>query len=581
MDIKPYDKTIRELFLSGRQFVIPRFQREYSWDKKNYKEFFEDMINNLSIEKDNIVSKQYFLGTMLFVGNFAEGTDQEIQVVDGQQRLTTITILFSALSDRFISLGEDTLSEQIFKYIMTKDDNGDEVRILKSKTHYPYFAYFIQDRKKDTCQEPNSEEEICIKETYNYMFKELSEERLKTLLKKKHGSDVVEHLQYIDILKAIRDQVLNPTFVSISTKDRDQANTIFEILNAKGKRLAHIDLIKNKIFDVLKQKEPADFAEDRWQKIKNVLNNGKETVGLATYYRHFWISTYKKSSSSKLYDDFNTLITPKNEKRYKEFVEEMLMNAGNYMKIVNPKREDYDNRKEYFWLVQSLNALNNYFNVVQVRIALLALYDLKNKQIIDHKLFKNTITFLENFHCAYNTIVSGRSNRFEPIYSSFSIALRKCTSKATATQTINQKLIDPLNELFPSFEEFSIKFLKLTYSKKENSSNVKVKYILNKLNCYYATQELFTDDGSVEHILPESEGQVALNIGNLILLEGSLNSEAGQKDYQDKINIYSKSKYPWAAEFIDQHKTWTESMINQRALDMAKEYYTKILGRRL
>lgn len=581
MDIKPYDKTIRELFLSGRQFVIPRFQREYSWDKKNYQEFFEDMVNNLSIEKGNIVSNQYFLGTMLFVGNFAEGTDQEIQVVDGQQRLTTISILFSALSDRFISLGEDTLSEQIFKYIMTKDDNGNEVRILKSKTHYPYFAYFIQDREKDIRQEPNSEEEICIKDTYDYMFKELSEERLKTLLKKKHGSDVVEQLQYIDILKAIRDQVLNPTFVSISTKDRDQANTIFEILNAKGKRLAHIDLIKNKIFDVLKQKEPADFAEDRWQKIKNVLNNGKETVGLATYYRHFWISAYKKSLSSKLYDDFNTLITPKNEKRYKEFVEEMLINAENYMKIVNPRREDYDNRKEYFWLVQSLNALNNYFNVVQVRIALLALYDLKNKNIIDHKLFKNTVTFLENFHFAYNTIVSGRSNRFEPIYSSFSIALRKCTTKAAASEIVKQKLIDPLNELFPSFEEFSIKFLKLTYSKKENPSNVKVKYILNKLNSYYATQELFTDDGSVEHIIPESEGQVTLNIGNLILLEVLLNREADQKDYQDKINIYSKSKYSWVAEFIDQHETWTESMINQRALDMAKDYYTKILGRRL
>lgn len=581
MDIKPYDKTIRELFLSGRQFVIPRFQREYSWDKKNYQEFFEDMVNNLSIEKGNIVSNQYFLGTMLFVGNFAEGTDQEIQVVDGQQRLTTISILFSALSDRFISLGEDTLSEQIFKYIMTKDDNGNEVRILKSKTHYPYFAYFIQDREKDIRQEPNSEEEICIKDTYDYMFKELSEERLKTLLKKKHGSDVVEQLQYIDILKAIRDQVLNPTFVSISTKDRDQANTIFEILNAKGKRLAHIDLIKNKIFDVLKQKEPADFAEDRWQKIKNVLNNGKETVGLATYYRHFWISAYKKSLSSKLYDDFNTLITPKNEKRYKEFVEEMLINAENYMKIVNPRREDYDNRKEYFWLVQSLNALNNYFNVVQVRIALLALYDLKNKNIIDHKLFKNTVTFLENFHFAYNTIVSGRSNRFEPIYSSFSIALRKCTTKAAANEIVKQKLIDPLNELFPSFEEFSIKFLKLTYSKKENPSNVKVKYILNKLNSYYATQELFTDDGSVEHIIPESEGQVTLNIGNLILLEVLLNREADQKDYQDKINIYSKSKYSWVAEFVDQHETWTESMINQRALDMAKDYYTKILGRRL
>ncbi|CZR73116.1 hypothetical protein [Clostridium botulinum B1 str. Okra] [Clostridioides difficile] len=581
MDIKPYDKTIRELFLSGRQFVIPRFQREYSWDKKNYQEFFEDMINNLSIKESKIVSNQYFLGTMLFVGNFAEGTDQEIQVVDGQQRLTTITILFSALSDRFILMKEDTLSEQIFKYIMTKDDNGEEVRILKSKSHYPYFAYFIQDRKKEICQEPNSEEEICIKETYDYMFRELSEERLKTLLKKKHGSDIVKQLRYIDILKAIRDQVLNPTFVSISTKDREQANKIFEILNAKGKRLAHIDLIKNKIFDILKQTEPADFAEDYWCKIKNILNKGKDTVGLATYYRHFWISAYKKSSSSKLYDDFNILIMPKNDDRYKKFLKEMLENVENYVKIINPNREDYNNRKEYFWLVQSLNALSNYFNIVQVRIVLLALYDLRDKKIIDHKLFKSTIIFLENFHFSYNAIVSGRSNSFESIYSSFAIALRRCTTKAEAIEIINQKLINRVNKLFPSFEQFSKKFIKLTYSKKENNSNIKVKYILNKLNCHYMEQEIFADDSSVEHILPESDGQVNLNIGNLILLERSLNSEADQKNYQEKINIYSKSKYTWVEEFINQHRTWEESMINERALQMSKEYYTKILGRRL
>ena len=139
MNIKPYDKTIRELLVSGRQFLIPRFQREYSWDKKNYKEFLEDMLDCLYISEGKITNSQYFLGTMLFIGDYAEGTDKEIQVVDGQQRLTTITILFSVLSDKFLSIGEDTLSKQIFRYIMTEDDNGEKVRILKSKTHYPFF----------------------------------------------------------------------------------------------------------------------------------------------------------------------------------------------------------------------------------------------------------------------------------------------------------------------------------------------------------------------------------------------------------------------------------------------------------
>ena len=77
MNIKPYDKTVRDLLGSKRQFVIPRFQREYSWDKKNYQEFLEDMLGNLIIKDGRVSSSQYFLGTMLFIGNFAEGTEQE------------------------------------------------------------------------------------------------------------------------------------------------------------------------------------------------------------------------------------------------------------------------------------------------------------------------------------------------------------------------------------------------------------------------------------------------------------------------------------------------------------------------
>ena len=147
MNFKPDEKNIRSLLKSG-------FQREYSWDKKNYQEFFEDMINNLVASSGVINDDQYFLGTMLFVGNFAEKPDKPIEVVDGQQRLTTITILFSVLSDRFRELGEDTLSKQLFNYIMTTDDNGEKVRVLQSKSSYPYFVYYIQDREKQISTVP-------------------------------------------------------------------------------------------------------------------------------------------------------------------------------------------------------------------------------------------------------------------------------------------------------------------------------------------------------------------------------------------------------------------------------------------
>lgn len=580
MNFKPDEKNIRSLLKSGCQFVIPRFQREYSWDKKNYQEFFEDMMNNLVASNGVINDDQYFLGTMLFVGDFAEKPDKPIEVVDGQQRLTTITILFSVLSDRFRELGEDTLSKQLFNYIMTTDDNGKDVRVLQSKSSYPYFVYYIQDREKSIKTEPSTEEENCIQETYEYFLQQTSENLLKKMLKKRMGDDVVNALSYVDILKALRDQVLDCTFISIAAADKDQANRIFAILNAKGKRLAYIDLIKNKIFEELKEGVNGTFAEECWNAIKTVLNTGSETVGMGTFFRHYWTSKYKRCNASILYDSFNKLIA-KNEASYRIFLEDLLKNAKKYMQIINPRREDYNNRKEYFWLVQSLNTMNKTFNVVQTRIALLALYDVKENNLISTEQFKRAILAMENFHFAFTAVCSMRTNNLETLYSRFAIALRKCSSKSQANKVIDEKLIAPLNKLYPSYDVFASKFKELLFTKKDDPVNIKSKYAVYKLNCYFSDKEVFEDDGSIEHILAETSGEQALNIGNLILVEGKINGEAGNRSYLEKIPYYYKSQYLWMKKFIEINKDWDESMIAGRAGALATVYYKEILKREL
>lgn len=580
MNFKPDEKNVRSLLKSSCQFIIPRFQREYSWDKKNYQEFFEDMINNLVVDEGNIKDDQYFLGTMLFVGNFTEKPDKPIEVIDGQQRLTTITILFSVLSDRFRELGEDTLSKQLFNYIMTTDDDGNEVRVLQSKSSYPYFVYYIQDREKTIDALPNTEEENCIQETYEYFLQQTSENALKKLLKKRMGDDIVQSFSHLEILKALRDQVLGCTFISIAAADKDQANKIFAILNAKGKRLAYIDLIKNKIFEELKDGVDGTFAEESWDEIKKLLNSGAETIGMATFFRHYWISKYRRCNASVLYDNFNKTIAKKKE-TYKEFLRDLVNNAKNYVKIINPNRADYNNRKEYFWLVQSLSTMNKTFNVVQTRIALLALYDVKERNLISTAQFKKAIITMENFHFAFTAICSMRTNNLEAIYSRFAIDLRKCTNKQETSKVIEERLITPLEKLYPKYNSFKAGFGELIYSKKDLPINVKTKYAVYKLNCYFSSKEIFEDDGSIEHIVSETAGENALNIGNLILLEQELNREAGERDYLGKVYYYKKSNYDWIQKFIKENDAWSEEKIRDRAEKLADIYYKDILKRKV
>jgi uncharacterized protein with ParB-like and HNH nuclease domain len=478
MDIKPTERSIRELLSAQKQYVIPRFQREYSWDKRNYNEFLLDMLGNLRIVDGKIVPTTYFMGTMLFVGDADDKAQRQSQVVDGQQRLTTITILFSVLSNIFSEIGETKLADNVFRYIMAEDDNGHEVRVLKTVTSYPYFSYFIQQRDKEDAGQPASEEEKSIEETYAFFYKQLQEGSLRSLLRKlKIGA---EGVLYIEILKALRDQVLISTIIEIYTSDNSVANKLFEILNAKGKQLSFIDLVKNKIFEHENEIEPADFASETWSDITKLINSGLERTGMATFFRQYWVSKYKSSTTSTIYRDFGRLVKVD---EYKDLLRDLKKEAQVYQRISNPTREAFENKKQYFPLVQTLHILNAYFNVIQVRVPLLAMFSAKEKKTVKRDKIERVARYLEGFHFAYNSVLSKSPNRIEPIYSKFSIALRACENAADADQIINDLLVSQIEYLYPSFDEFCSGFVRICYTKQDNPLNLKAKYVLNKLQC--------------------------------------------------------------------------------------------------
>ena len=577
MNIKPIDATIKGLLKSGRSFIVPRFQRDYSWERRNNEEFMDDILRGIELKEDKLTSTTYFLGTMLFIGNFLEKGTKPIQIVDGQQRITTITILFSVLSDLFRANHEDTLSKTIFEYVMTSDDDGQKFRVISSESSYPYFSFFIQDIDKAEPVNAASEEEVCIQETYNYFKQRLEENSLRKVLSEYLDGKDLSNISYVEILKTIRDQVLNCVFVSISTDDEGSAYRIFEILNAKGKKLAYVDLIKNRLFEELQSTEPADIAKVKWNELKKNINEcDVASVGLATFYRHFWSACYGQVSANRLYEKFDKTIRKTN---YKEFLDKMVEFSKFYSQILKPNRADYNNKKEYFWLVQSLDVLSNWFGIAQVRVLLLSLFSAKSRGVISSQAFKDVILYLENFHFAYTSIMSGKANKLDSLYSKTAVAIGESSNKLETNSILNKTLYPALEKLFPSYEDFSTQFVKMQFTKASIPSNMKCKYALNKLYCYYQNRDVFDDTASVEHILPEVKGDFTMNVGNLILLEQKLNTEANMMTYSEKKGIYQKSQYNWVHIFTKEHEAWTENDISVRAEELAKIFYTKVLGR--
>lgn len=228
-------------------------------------------------------------------------------------------------------------------------------------------------------------------------------------------------------------------------------------------------------------------------------------------------------------------------------------------------------------MVQSLKVLNEDFNIVQVRIVLLSLFDAKEKQHISSSYFKKTVLFLENFHFVYNALTSNKSNRFDSIFTTYAIKLRRVNDKIEGHRVLDE-FMGKLKAILPKYDVFEKAFLELTYSKSKAIDNIKTKYVLNRINSYYSQKEVFDDQGSIEHIIPEIPGDKdTLKIGNLILLEQNLNGRCANEDYSQKKKIYAESSYTEVKRFVYNNETWTKSDINQRTKELAKLYYDKIL----
>lgn len=571
MELNADKQLMRKVLSNKNRYIIPRYQREYSWEKEEISEYFDDILKQMLFD-EAVKSDDYFIGSILLTGDY-NSSGKDLEVVDGQQRLTTITILLSALADTLHKIKEDELSDIVWEYIIGKDDNAEPYPILFNEMQYPYFQYYIQKKEREEVI-PTCEEEDRIKTAFEYFEYNLKEENLRKNINRVNPNAEINQYSYKDLLKGIRDQVLNCYVICIWTTETKYANEIFEILNAKGKQLSSVDLIKNTIFTVLKKDIPDD-PQIKWKKIKNILSYENGRIDFSTFYRQYWISKYKKVTYDKLYDDFVDTI-PSDEQSYSAFINDLYNESLTYMKIVNPKREDYKDRKEYYYLVESLKNINNVFGIKQTRIAYMALFNAKEKEVITHKQFKNAVQIIEDFHFVYNAVCTLRANAFESIYSRFAISLNKATDANQAERAIDD-LHERLMALYPEYEVFESKFIKLQYSKSPIATNMICKYIVNRLDKFYSGREVARDDGSIEHIMSEDKNvDYSLNIGNLILLEVDLNRDCDNSAFDEKFEKYAKSSYEGVKVFLNEYKSsssWGQKEISDRAKNLAKILY--------
>lgn len=574
MELKAAPKSIDDVLRLQRKYVIPRFQREFSWELEELAEMYDDLIDNIVYVNDKLCTNEYFIGSLVLVGDDDDTTKIERYVVDGQQRLTTFTIAFAVVAQKFKEIKEEKLSQTTHLNVLGEDNDGNPYAKLVNENPKPFFQQRIQQKEIDFSVIPQSVEEKRLLYAYNFFDRQLKESALLKAIRERNPG--MGQIDYIDALKAFRDQILKCKVIYVTVKSFDDAYTIFEVLNAKGKDLSPIDIIKNSIFSILTDEEPLDIASEKWTKTKNEIKKCDNT-DFNTFYRHYWLSKYCLSTSRKLVANFEKYI-PKTIAAYSAFVEDMESAAKDYSEIVSPDINRWS-QPEDLSIYTTLNGLN-IFNTTQVRIFLLSLFDAKKRGVISHKIYKKILTYIEYYHFVFTAVCSSRPSGLERRYSSYARKLRGCNSKEESADCVNNLIID-LKESLPEYNIFESHFKSIIYTSQYERDKKLVQYILKKLEVFYATDELKPNSFTIEHILPESTGNEAVGmIGNLIPLGEKLNSELKDKEFKTKIAKYDSSQYATVKQFIQEYKNeekWTKELIEERTSKVAKILYDNIV----
>lgn len=592
-------ETIKGLLGSTRIYEIPRFQRDFSWEKYNYEELLRDLQKQIKIKIDNgridFKTSGYYLGNMIFLG---EKDKNRVKIIDGQQRLTTGTILLAAIRENLLETNNNQAkkyADTIQKKYIAEEIDGELQRKLESSA-YPYFAQTIQNETPTemSLKEPSNREEELLKETFSSYKIELKKKKIMDLIgssvdkQDKKLLNLTDESVYIEYLKTLRNQLLESEVIAIFVGDENEVYRIFENINSKGKPLSQVDLIKNHLFSRLTEKNSAGLDEirEKWKEIN--LELAKSNTSFNEFFLHYWKAIYPKDGANgkNLYQKYTKKFADdRNDSKFRKFLSDLGKSASNYCTISSPSLDEFKKQEE-IPIYTALNSINR-FGGIQSRIAMLALYNAEDKLDsgkIKQKRKVDFFKFLADFHFAAFGVAHINANRITGKFKNFSIQVKdakKADDIYNAIEIMKRDLLKTISK-----EEFIKGFMNLTFTKENARNNLKAfpaSYAINAIADMKDGRSFNSNNSTIEHIIDEASGVSSVeNIGNLTVLEGNLNQKLAIKkgsstgvDIKYKERVYKESAYKLTREI--KVREFNKDTIEKRSRELADYFWDNFL----
>lgn len=559
------DINLSQLFKNDDTYTIPRYQRNYVWNRTNWSQ----LIGDINFCAETTPDWSHFVGSMVFERKKKSGGN--VNVIDGQQRLVTFQLVIFSLIYIYK------------KYLNSEDKSEDYIKTIE--INIAYLKDLITNKVLGESQSVKLNIDNTSFTRINQLILDDDKESLAEMdsmvqMKKKNDDLILEgfkffcnNLNYMDVQKIMNfnTQFLNTRVVTVSSMQEEEVYNIFEILNARGVKLKQAELLKNYMFKYLKPKPLLDTYKEKWNELEEAI----DTIDIDDYYLHIF-RCYEGDGNIKkeqLFEATKKILQSGTKEGIVYFFDFFTKYGYMYYNIVNAVGEGIE-KEVYDYFKLKINR--------QIRPVLLMLRVKKDAHVISEELYERCIVYLRNFFIAFN-LDNNTSNKIELDVANLSHRILVSEYASDVEKNILSFLLK-FDVYFKEKKVLENGLDNIVYSNRSTRKNISsriIVYLFKPLILKAETNAFANydfEEFNVEHILNDSNNKnIFYSLGNLLVCPQKINDKMKNKEYQEKRKILSESKITYLERFASSYPKFDVSDVDTRGKKV-REMLVQIYG---